>query len=298
MLIKEFRVTLPLTVEEYQVAQLYSVAEVSKNETGGGEGIEVLKNEPFDNYPLLGGKYSSGQYTYKIYHLASKVPAFIRLLAPKGSLEIHEEAWNAYPYCRTVITNPKWMDDKFFINIETLHVDDIGDSENNPKYMKENFFICIESLHVPDVGDQENVHELPPEKLKQREIVNIDIANDPVASSDYKPSEDPTKFKSEKTGRGPLTGPDWKKSVTPVMTCYKLVTCEFKWFGLQTRIENFIQKSERRLFTVFHRQVFCWMDRWHGMTMDDIRALEDKTKEELDKQRQTGEVKGMRAESD
>lgn len=51
-----------------------------------------------------GGKYSSGQYTYKIYHLASKVPAFIRLLAPKGSLEVHEEAWNAYPYCRTVLT--------------------------------------------------------------------------------------------------------------------------------------------------------------------------------------------------
>lgn len=46
--------TLPLTVEEYQVAQLYSVAEASKNETGGGEGIEVLKNEPFQDYPLLG----------------------------------------------------------------------------------------------------------------------------------------------------------------------------------------------------------------------------------------------------
>ncbi len=124
---------LPLTVEEYQVGQLWSVAEASKNETGGGEGIEVLKNEPFEKYPLLGGDYSSGQYTYKIYHLArylpnadlslhedcqkpksynilftvvlcSKVPAFIRLLAPKGSLEIHEEAWNAYPYCRTVIS--------------------------------------------------------------------------------------------------------------------------------------------------------------------------------------------------
>ncbi|ROT77006.1 putative phosphatidylinositol transfer protein beta isoform isoform X1 [Penaeus vannamei] len=104
MLIKEFRVILPVTVEEYQVAQLYSVAEASKNETGGGEGIEVLKNEPFDNYPLLGGKYCKGQYTYKIYHLKSKVPAFIRLLAPEGSLEVHEEAWNAYPYCRTVIS--------------------------------------------------------------------------------------------------------------------------------------------------------------------------------------------------
>lgn len=36
------------------MAQLYSVAEASKNETGGGEGIEVIKNEPFENYPLLG----------------------------------------------------------------------------------------------------------------------------------------------------------------------------------------------------------------------------------------------------
>lgn len=272
MLIKEYRVTLPLTVEEYQVAQLYCVAEVSKNETGGGEGIEVIKNEPFKDYPLLGGKYSSGQYTYKIYHLASKVPAFIRLLAPKGSLEVHEEAWNAYPYCRTVLTNPG--------------------------YMKENFVICIESLHLPDAGDQQNVHELPPEKLKNREVVNIDIANDPLPAADYKPETDPTKFKSSKTGRGPLVGPSWKNDVTPVMTCYKLVTAEFKWFGLQSKVENVIQKSERRLFTIFHRQVFCSMDDWYGMTMADIRAIEDRTKEELEKLRREGEVRGMRADNE
>lgn len=54
---------------QYQVAQLFSVAETSKSETGGGEGVEVLKNEPYTDYPLLGGKYTSGQYTYKIYHL-------------------------------------------------------------------------------------------------------------------------------------------------------------------------------------------------------------------------------------
>ena len=39
------------------------------------------------------------------------------------------------------------------------------------------------------------------------------------------------------------------------MTCYKLVTAEFKWFGLQTRVESFIMKAERRLFTNFHRWV-------------------------------------------
>lgn len=52
------------------------------------------------------------------------------------------------------------------------------------------------------------------------------------------------------------------------------------------------------LILSFNRQVFCWMDSWYGLTMDDIRAIEDKTKEELDKQRQLGEVKGMKAESD
>lgn len=43
------------------------------NETGGGEGIEVVKNEPFQGVPLLGGKYCKGQYTYKKYHLARYV---------------------------------------------------------------------------------------------------------------------------------------------------------------------------------------------------------------------------------
>lgn len=31
----------------------------------------------------------------------SKVPAFVKMLAPEGSLVFHEKAWNAYPYCRT-----------------------------------------------------------------------------------------------------------------------------------------------------------------------------------------------------
>jgi len=53
------------------------VALASKAETGGGEGIEVITNEPFDatggvqpTSPLLNGKYTTGQFTHKIYHLA------------------------------------------------------------------------------------------------------------------------------------------------------------------------------------------------------------------------------------
>ena len=28
--------------------------------------------------------------------------------------------------------------------------------------------------------------------------------------------------------------------------------------------------------------MFCWTDLWHSLTMADIRAIEDKTKHELD----------------
>lgn len=39
--LQEYRIILPLTLEEYNRAQLFAVAETSKNETGGGDGVEV-----------------------------------------------------------------------------------------------------------------------------------------------------------------------------------------------------------------------------------------------------------------
>lgn len=271
MIIKEFRVVLPMTVEEYQVAQLWSVAETSKRETGGGEGIEVLVNEPIAGSSFTqapdGKTFQHGQYTHKRFHLQSKVPAVIRLVAPKGSLEIDEKAWNDYPYCYTFI--------------------------NNPGYMKENFFIKVISWHKPGTGELENVHELTPEQLKSREVIMIDIAGDPVSSSDYHEDQDPSKFQSKKTNRGPFVGKEWwKRYDGPVMCAYKLVIAEFKWWGLQGRIESMIARQERRIFQYFHRQVVCWMDNWHGLTMDDIRQIERETKEELDKRRATAHVVG------
>jgi hypothetical protein len=88
------------------------------------------------------------------------------------------------------------------------------------------------------------------------------------------------------------------------MCAYKLVTVEFKWFGLQNRVEKFIQnvcliyfyaygkcnmilkflfQSERRLFLKFYRQMFCWMDQWYGLTIEDIRRIEEEVKHELNK---------------
>lgn len=89
------------------------------------------------------------------------------------------------------------------------------------------------------------MHDLTREELEKREIVYIDIVNDPLYSSrDYKAEFDPTKFKSSKTGRGPLIGKQWwqKMGDVPVMCAYKLVTVHFKWFGLQSTVESMIIK--------------------------------------------------------
>ena len=55
----------PFVSLQYQVGQLYTVAEASKNETGGGEGVEVIANEPYDE------NGEKGQFTHKIYYLQS-----------------------------------------------------------------------------------------------------------------------------------------------------------------------------------------------------------------------------------
>ena len=192
-------------------------------EAEGGEGVEVPK----------------------IYHLASKVPGWSKRLIPKKwrEKEIHEEARNAYPYCRIV-----------------LSIED----------MEDNFIIITETYHKEGRGDEDNVHELEVEKLKERTVIPINTASDLVNANDYNEDEDPNIYKSEKTGRGPLGG-DWKKSV---MIAYKLVTVQVKVWGFHVgTVENHIHTTQKRLFTNFHRQMFCWTDKWYGKTMDDISAL-------------------------
>ncbi len=49
---------------KYQVGQLFTVAEMSKQESDGDAGVEILENKPFTD-DVMG----SGQFTHKIYHL-------------------------------------------------------------------------------------------------------------------------------------------------------------------------------------------------------------------------------------
>lgn len=73
----------------------------------------------------------------------------------------------------------------------------------------------------------------------------IDIVTDPIAPHEYKAEEDPRFYKSVKTQRGPLRD-DWIEEYnnnpgkTPIMCAYKLCKVEFRYWGMQSKIERFI----------------------------------------------------------
>ncbi|XP_071529993.1 protein retinal degeneration B isoform X3 [Panulirus ornatus] len=263
----EYRIPLPLTVSEYRIAQLFMLAKKSRQESHGeGSGVEILVNEPYENGPGPDGK---GQYTHKVYHVGSHLPGWLKSLIPKSALSVEEEAWNAYPYTKTRFTCP--FVEKFSIEVETYYFD--------------------------DAGHQENVFNLSKSEMKQREIDLIDVVKDQLYGADYVEEEDPRKYKSQKTNRGPL-GDNWiaeywekcKDKPTPlpggeaIMCAYKLCKVEFRYWGMQTKIEKFIHDiALRKTMLRAHRQAWAWMDEWWGLTIEDIRNIEKETQSLLAK---------------
>ncbi|XP_040203243.1 membrane-associated phosphatidylinositol transfer protein 2 isoform X7 [Rana temporaria] len=248
MLIKEYRIPLPMTVEEYRIAQLYMIQKKSREETcGEGSGVEILENRPYTDGP--GG---TGQYTHKVYHIGMHIPSWFRSILPKAALRVEEESWNAYPYTRTRYTCP-------FV---------------------EKFSIDIETFYKSDSGDLANVFNLSPAEKRQTVLDPIDIVKDPIPQHEYKPEEDPKIYKSLKTKRGPLSD-DWIEEHRnnlggyPIMCAYKLCKVEFRYWGMQSKIERFIHDvGLRKVMVRAHRQAWCWQDEWYGLTIEDIRQLE------------------------
>jgi len=255
-IIKEYRIPLPMSAEEYRTAQLYMVAKFSREMTHKGEGIEIIKNEPYEN------EHGKGQFTHKRIYLGSHVPSWASSFVPTSLVTVEEKAWNAYPYVKIEYSCP---------------------------FFGERFSIVSETRYYDDDGSQNNVHNLNDEQLKLREVDFVDIATEVVDPKYYKPEEDPLLYNSKKTGRGPLLS-GWQKTSKPLMCIYKLATVTFNMWPISGKVETYIQKSMvRDVILLGHKQAFAWIDEWLEMTMDDIRKYEDETKIILDKLRESGE---------
>uniref|UniRef100_A0A8C6PYN1 Phosphatidylinositol transfer protein membrane associated 2 n=1 Tax=Nothobranchius furzeri TaxID=105023 RepID=A0A8C6PYN1_NOTFU len=243
MLIKEYHIPMPMSVEEYRIAQLYMIQKKSREEScGEGSGVEILENKPYTDGP--GG---TGQYTHKVYHIGMHIPSWFRSILPKAALRVEEESWNAYPYTRT------------------------------------RYWLLYENYFGGDLKQWRKTFSFVEKLLLFTSTYQIDIVADPIPTHEYKAEEDPRLYKSVKTQRGPLRD-DWIEEYknnpgkTPIMCAYKLCKVEFRYWGMQSKIERFIHDvGLRKVMVRAHRQAWCWQDEWCGLTIEDIRLLELET---------------------
>lgn len=128
-------------------------------------------------------------------------------------------------------------------------------------------------------GEIENVMNLDASSLKYRDRITIDIAKH---MKDTKPDEDVTKWHSEKRNLGPLQE-NWYKAdnIPHVMWCYKNVTIHCKFFGFQTFLEKFIRRQQEMIFRRSMCQMIVQMDKWDGVTLEQIRVMEQQNQERL-----------------
>ena len=151
---------------------------------------------------------------------------------------LHEESWNAYPYCKTVITNPT--------------------------YMKGSFRVILESLHLADRGESPNPFDDSPSEV-------IDIA-EPRSKKLPEDMVEPSSHVATVQGvqRGPLDQEDWVSTVEPVMTCYKQVSVVCKWGLLTNRLEKAILQSYRKLLLAFHQMIWLSIPQWIDLTLEQV----------------------------
>lgn len=245
MLLVEYRICMPFTVDEYKRGQLYMIARHCHQESDNGEGVEVIKYEPCED--LVNGK---GHYTEKRIHLYKRLPYWVQSLVT-NLLYIEEKSWNYYP--STITEYSCSFLPKLQIRVETRYEDNTGNTQN--------------------------AHNISAEELAQRTVDIINIATDDFPEAKYKESEDPQKVTVLKTQppRGPLNETWATEHKTPVMCAYKIVRTKFEIWGLQTKAESWAQKAIRDILLLAHRQCFCWADEWYDKSYESIVEYERET---------------------
>ncbi|XP_039972575.1 cytoplasmic phosphatidylinositol transfer protein 1b isoform X2 [Xiphias gladius] len=158
MLMKEYRICMPLTVDEYRIGQLYMISKHSCEQSGGGEGVEVVRNES-----SIHPQHGQGQLTEKRIYLNSKLPSWAKAFVPRF-FYVTEKAWNFYPY--TITEYSVSFLPKFSIRIETRFENNNGDNDNvfgdTPTPAESVSFLDILSDPIPEkqYKESENIRDI------------------------------------------------------------------------------------------------------------------------------------------
>ncbi|KAI6234512.1 Phosphatidylinositol transfer protein domain containing protein [Aphelenchoides fujianensis] len=264
MLLKEYRILVPMTLDEFQRGAKFNA--IDEAEQTHPEDLKVeasvlptIKEEIFIGRCLLPDvPLSSGKMTHRLpqeYQPPhSKLPWYMRLFTPKSKTEVHIERWDAWPYRKVRITNPG--------------------------YLKQDGYLLFEVMHIEnDLGKQENVFCLTPPLLEKREVINCDILDTSgLDEEDLSPETDPKVFRSLKANRGPLREGWEKNPEIPHTAMYCVLNVHFKMDGLQELAENLLHDIIPTLLVLQCREIFCSMDRWYDMNLEEVSAYEAEAK--------------------
>lgn len=253
MLLIEYRIKLPLSIDQYQIAHLHTTMEMSKEYTSSGTGIEILESTPCDAACLPNQQHrkdvSKVQRTSKQYHIPNSMASPLNL----QDCILRESSFNGFPNMRTVVTAESGANGEFTIDTLCMR----GDDERHTNL------------------SESNVFRLPKIMLKKRSVVHIDIADDSGLPSHL--LEDPKKVD---------LNDEWQDALIPRMSMvvYKLVFVKSRDVNKES-VNSLVMNMLRQVFTIFHRKMVCSQDSWKGLTLEDIRIMEDETKGILDRKR-------------
>ena len=67
-------------------------------------------------------------------------------MLPRRAFIVNEESWNAYPYCKSVLSNPGYLGEASSVHIESIHLNDRGTTENvshSLRFVDFNGIVCM-----------------------------------------------------------------------------------------------------------------------------------------------------------
>lgn len=281
MKIFEYRIIVPIDYARYEIANRHMCLDYVKTESHGGEGIEVVKDETYDiKGKNLKGSPKKGQHTYKILHIKSKFPSFVRWAIPDKYLHFHEDSTVEYPHFYTKYTVPGFGE-KFYCDINSQHVEYICDGNGVMKNFPENALnLSSKELKERKIIWLDIVHGNPKKSDNSLKHFKCNEYNLDFSTSEFKNKDDEKESKGKhhnKEDHPPLWTTRYKG---PMVCAIKVVKFELD-NSLKSVVEKTVTESAMpKVFIESHRRMIHCIDDWFNLSVSDMEKLEEKQRED------------------
>jgi hypothetical protein len=268
MPVRELRIVLPLSLEEYRAGYAYTrnkfraIAPASRSTTNLVQATPYSRATGAELPPATGIDDTTGVFTHHRHEFKDFLPSWALAVVGSPAVAVEGRAWDEYPDISMRYDLPSLGIASGTISLSFKHVDN-------------------------DRGTTANAFNLRADQLRDRRAVSVDICADPLLAEEGlvgDPAADPSVFVSRPlpvsgrpadftdataaacVPRGPLTF-GWRAAASPVMCVYVLLSVDlhlpFPLTALRARADDFIMGHLVRTLTEMHRLAVVWVDEWY-----------------------------------